>query len=244
MERRNGENDGLRCVLWHARGALVDPSLVQVLDQRGIAWKAWDSDLLAIAELCRTSDPGMANGAARIGHRTVFLLCEPARLDHLSDAMKAIERFRPAANVWVFDPSRTDKLAGLRPREVIERYAGASNGTPVSQSAAVAQATSSTAPSAPEDEVDDGPIAIRPRQDPPAPPPRVVRNAPPRLRLAGEGTLPPSVEDEVLNQPEEANLPAGMPRRNVAGMGAILTDEEVAMLLAAEDHTRRPPGVS
>ena len=239
MERRNGENDGLCCVLWHARGALVDPSLLQVLDQRRIVWKAWDSDLLAIAELCRTSDPGAANGAARIGHRTVFLLCEPARLEHLGDAMKAVERFRPAANVWVFDPSRTDRLAGLRPREVIERYApivpeGDASRSGSEQPPAPVDGTKAS------DEFDEGPIAIRPRLASPDAPSRVVRNAPPRLRLAGDGTLPPSIEDEVLNPHDDANPPGGMPRRNVAGMGAVLTDEEVAMLLAAEDPTRRP----
>ena len=40
----------IRCVLWHARGAVLPGALVAALDRPQVQWKAWDSEYLALAE--------------------------------------------------------------------------------------------------------------------------------------------------------------------------------------------------
>lgn len=227
MERRTGDATGgggmvgVRCVLWHARGATPHADLVQVLEMRGIGWKAWDSELLALAEVCRRVEDGNPSAGANLGHRVVLLLCEPGKLDGVREAMEALERYRPAANVWVFDPDRKDRLAGMRASEVAERYGRAE--APEADEADDESVERSPA-------LGNGPGVIAASMGA-----SVGRGPGPGLRLAGDGPLPPDEGEEL----GETNLPPAAGRRNVAGMRAVLTDEEVEMLLSSDDATRR-----
>ncbi len=105
-----------RCVIWHPRGSLPPDQLVQALDKPQLAWRAWDNDLLAFAEVCGEGRDSAVSGC-------VLLLVEPGRLANLGAVLDAVERFRPLTLAWIFDPTAEPALASLSLDEARRRFA-------------------------------------------------------------------------------------------------------------------------
>ena len=100
----------VRCILWHARGATLPGPLIAALDRPAIQWKAWDCDLLSLAELFRRdAAPDQLTSDARA---KVVLLVDPSRLQGLASVLDTIERYRARTPIWVFEGGASPKLSG------------------------------------------------------------------------------------------------------------------------------------
>ena len=155
-----------RCVIWHPRGSLPPDQLVQALDKPQLAWRAWDNDLLAWAEVCAEGRDPAVSGC-------VLLLVEPDRLANLGAVLEAVERFRPLTLAWVFDPKAEPALASLTPEEARRRFAPEAKAKVTTKRGTIrafAQAKGGAPPSPPPRLrlVDGDPVADAPT--PPAPP--------------------------------------------------------------------------
>ncbi len=183
----------------------------------------------------------------------VLIVTDPTNLDHLSAAYSAASEYAPRLETrvvcWWFDePSRRLRAADstdiarwgaglevvVKPgagKKLIERGAGANRATP---SAIKAEGQSATG-------AGDAKAATSGSAPVPTSSPSVAQQADdvaemflgkgrPSLRLAGEGTLPPSQEESENPRPGDIPAPTG-------GMGGMLTGEELAMLLDPD-----PPG--
>lgn len=183
----------------------------------------------------------------------VLIVTDPTNLDHLSAAYSAASEYAPRLETrvacWWFDePTRRLRAADVsdiarwgaglevvvKPgagKKLIERGLGANRATPgaskVERQGATGAADAKAASSA------SAPV--------PPPSPSMAQQADdvaemflgkgrPPLRLAGEGTLPPSQEESENPRPGDIPVPPG-------GMGGMLTGEELAMLLDPD-----PPG--
>ncbi len=153
---------GARCVVWHARGTGIPGELLAALDRKGVAWKAWDSEFLAVAELSRLG----------IEDRAIVIAVDPARLPHRDHTLEVLERYRPGVAVWAFDMEGERKLWASSAKEIREKYGEreASNPGPAASGgsskpalrlvgAGEADANSPTPTAAPSAEPGDGPPA-------------------------------------------------------------------------------------
>ncbi|MCC6968939.1 MAG: hypothetical protein IT434_01845 [Phycisphaerales bacterium] len=194
------------------------------------------------------------NGAIAVRPRIIVLIVtDPTNLDHLSAAYSAASEYAPRLETrvvcWWFDePSRRLRAADstdiarwgaglevvVKPgagKKLIERGAGANRATPSAikaegQSATGAgDAKASSSGSAP---VPTSSPSVSQQADDVAE--MFLGKGRPSLRLAGEGTLPPSQEESENPRPGDIPAPTG-------GMGGMLTGEELAMLLDPD-----PPG--
>lgn len=183
----------------------------------------------------------------------VLIVTDPTNLDHLSAAYSAASEYAPRLETrvvcWWFDePSRRLRAADstdiarwgaglevvVKPgagKKLIERGVGANRATPSAikaegQSATGAgDAKASSSGSAP---VPTSSPSVAQQADDVAE--MFLGKGRPSLRLAGEGTLPPSQEESENPRPGDIPAPTG-------GMGGMLTGEELAMLLDPD-----PPG--
>lgn len=110
-----GKADGapvVRCILWHAKHAVLPGSLIAAIDRPTMQWKAWDCDLLALSELFR---PDVAADALTSDARAkVLLLVDPARLAGIAAVLDTIERYRPATLLWVYEGGATPRLGSMQ----------------------------------------------------------------------------------------------------------------------------------
>jgi hypothetical protein len=198
-----------------------------------------DNEFAALAHLCaREGDP-----APRASEGTILLLVEPADLDAPVELVDALDRYAPGASIWVYDSRATPRLKALEPEDLSTWRVERAHDEPARPKAPV-------------------PVSA-PRTPQPAP----VRDQTPRLRLAGEGTLPaevppvqvvgPGVPDPVPDvkpkaQPSASEVPAPHPQppqpvpsvtpaptvAPVRPIHTLLSDEELAMLLSGEPEKR------
>jgi hypothetical protein len=218
----------VRCILWHPRSSVLHHALIAALDRPAIQWKAWDSDLLALAELFRPSTA--ADDLTLQARAKVLLLVEPTRLPGLLAVLDALERFRPDSLLWVFEGGDSPKLSSMSLLDVRRRFGSAA--------ASVAPPTKPAAPAvSPSFQIVTrvlGPIVPKPVA--PAAKPAATKSAaprpasPPPLRLAGEGTLPslPSDDPEPLSAAPRGDSPPPPDR----AASTLLSEEEIEMLLA------------
>lgn len=185
----------------------------------------------------------------------VLIVTDPTNLDQLSVAYSAAGRYMPrlGASVvcWWFDePTRRLRAADVsdmaRWGAGLEVVVKPGSGKKLIERGLGPRAPQAVAPSGPrvasgEEEKKAEPAASVPTDAPPKSASTLAQQADevaemflgkgkPNLRLAGEGTLPPSPEES--ENPRPGDIPAA-----TGGMGGMLTGEELAMLLDPD-----PPG--
>ncbi len=225
-----------RCVLLHPRSRPPRPELMAALARPSFRIFHCDNEFAALAHLCaREGDP-----APRADEGTILLLVEPGDLDAPVELVDALDRYVPGASIWIYDSRATPRLKALDPEDLTTWRVERAHVEP-------------PRPPTP------APIsAPRAPQTPPA------RDLTPRLRLAGEGTLPaevspvqvvgPGVPDPVPDvkpkaQPPAAEAPYQPPQpvssvtpaptvAPVRPIHTLLSDEELAMLLSGEPEKR------
>jgi hypothetical protein len=208
----------VRCILWHARGSILPGALIGALDRPSIQWKAWDCDLLTLAELFRPSiAPDTLTHDARA---KVVLLVDPARLAGLNLALDTIERYRPATPLWIYESGDSPRLVGMTLPEVraLVRPKSTPGATP---EPAIAHAPTLQIVTRPV-----GPIVPKPISAPKADHRR--SESPSALRLADGYDAPPRIADQGHEPEGEADsdpLPA-------EPASTLLSEAEIEMLLS------------
>ncbi len=243
-----------RCVIWTPRGRRAPAELVDVLERRGFSVAHAGSAHEAVGELCALACEGRDFSSARRGlgahdqqdddgnrrdadgpdpardaepRIIVLILTEPTKLEQLPAAYGAASVYGPRLDsrvvCWWFDePSRRLRAADASD---IARW---SAGLPVVVKAG-AGSPRRDMPTAGK-RATNGPPAPSAAQQADDVTEAFLGKGRPTLRLAGEGTLPPSPEESENPRPGDAPTPPG-------GMGGLLTGEELAMLLDPD-----PPG--
>lgn len=195
-----------------------------------------DNEFAALAHLCaREGDP-----APRADEGTILLLVEPGDLDAPVELVDALDRYVPGASIWVYDSRATPRLKALEPEDLSTWRVERAQDEPARPQVSV-------------------PVSA-PRTPQPAP----ARDQAPRLRLAGEGTLPAEVppvqvvghgvpdpvpDVKPKSQPPAAEAPFQPPQpvssvtpaptvAPVRPIHTLLSDEELAMLLSGEPEKR------
>jgi len=220
----------IRCVLWHARGAVLPGALVAALDRPQVQWKAWDSEYLALAEAMRFQGDALT----RETPARVLVLVEPSRLHGVDEVLMVLERLRPRAPLWVFEGGPKPSLQGMSAAEARARLAASK----VSANGASSETPRTVA-------VEAKPVAqvvtrriglVVPRPLGPRASPK-----PPPLRLAG--TAAESSTATPTGSPEPAPLPVKDDAPvDAHPAGTLLTEEEIEMLLSDRPTNGKAPG--
>ncbi len=226
----------IRCVLWHARGAVLPGALVAALDRPQVQWKAWDSEYLALAEAMRFQGDALT----RETPARVLVLVEPSRLHGVDEVLTVLERLRPRAPLWVFEGGPKPSLQGMSAAEAHARLAA---------SRVSANDANSGKPRTVAVEAKPVPQVVTRRIGLVVPKPLGARGSPkpppPPLRLAGTASgastaTPPG-------SPGPAAGPATLPVKDDASVdarpvGTLLTEEEIEMLLSDRPTNGKAPG--
>ncbi len=206
-----------RCVLWCASGTKPEPELVDALHRRReVETEVVNSGYEAFAVLCQR-----AAQAKVTGDHAVLLLVEPAKLGGAVRVMESAAIYAAASSTWAYDRSSPEKLRGVSIDDVAaiiqpKPAAQAWPGKPTESHTEVKVAGVITGPRpTPMSTGDSGIISSA-----------KVSIDPPQLRLTGGDAVPPAQEPDEPTPPPASHL---------------LTDEELAMLLASEpdDDGRR-----
>jgi hypothetical protein len=224
------ENSGrARCVVWRRRGTIVPDRLTDALSRSGCAAVHAESEFEAMVHLCR-------GGGNQVN---VLLVVEPQAQAAVGEVIDIVERYVPDAVLWAYEGVPTPQIRAV---SGVERVAwrgqpkgwlnGAANGAapPAKAEKRGPALTSATKQIADE--------AAHTRQ---------VKLSKPNLRLTGEGPAPREGATEVpSSKPPQAELKVAPASNNIPQNGAqgqetqperpshLLTDEELAMLLAIE----------
>jgi len=203
-----------RCVLWHPRGEAIPPELEAALRKPSLDVVPCDHDFAALAHLCAPRPAGEA---------AVLLLVEPTLLRGAVDVVTLAERHAPDVVLWVFESSAIPQIRA---------------GTAADLAPAPRPPTPPQVPKPPRPPLIDDPISSTTVR---------LHPGPPNLRLAGDGPLPisgaPPAKERTPSSPAPTEVgddasPGLLPRRSPS-IGNLLTDEELAMLLATDDDKRR-----
>lgn len=228
----------IRCVLWHARGAVLPGALVAALDRPQVQWKAWDSEYLALAEAMRFQGDALTHDTPA----RVLVLVEPSRLHGVDDVLTVLERFRPRAPLWVFEGGPKPSLQGMAAAEARARIAAAR--VPAPNNTSAPEPPRSVAVEAkPAPQVVTRriglvvPRPVGPRTPPKSPPP-------PPLRLAGAEpeasvSVPANSPEPVASSPPSPTKDEAIPEARPAG--TLLTEEEIEMLLSDRPPNGKAP---
>lgn len=246
----------IRCVLWHARGAVLPGALVAALDRPQVQWKAWDSEYLALAETMRFHGDALTHDTVA----RVLVLVEPSRLHGARAVLDVLERYRPKAPLWVFEGGPTPSLAGVTIAEAVRRIASGSpgqGGTASGAKGGVAHGVATPAPTsvpvirpAQADGVSPVPQVttrriglVVPRPLSPRGP--VKQAVPAPLRLAGTSHEAPADAATEPAKPEPASKPVPAvvpPPEDARPAATLLTEEEIEMLLSERPTNGKPGG--
>ncbi|MDX2016007.1 MAG: hypothetical protein SFY95_00035 [Planctomycetota bacterium] len=257
-----------RCVLWHPRDERPDADLIGALTRKGFGIQAASDGFAALARLC------VPLAGARHTPRSpaILLFQDPARLGPgaIAQTLAAAELYAPRATAWLFERPTGGSKAILRAVTPEDRAAWLA-ALPAKPSTVVAPATNQSPPPATNPAPAPSPRpSIITRSDTiarlgsaltPKPTTTFARAtfSPARLRLAGEGPLPPPADQQAEPQPSApaADQPAGPATATTAAPSTadssrsllaaaaggsvptshLLTDEELAMLLAHDPST-------
>lgn len=203
-------------MLWCPPGAAPEPELVDALQRRReVETEVVNSGYEAFALLCQR-----ATQAKTTGDHAVLLLVEPARLPGAVRVMESAAIYAAASSTWAYDRASAEKLRGVSIDDIAAisqpKPAQPWPGKPTDAHTEVKVAGVITGPK---------PAAISPGEG------GIISSArvsidPPQLRLTGS--------DEAIPTPAPSE-PSSTPPSH------LLTDEELAMLLASEpqDDGRR-----
>ncbi|GJQ29414.1 MAG: hypothetical protein HBSAPP03_12980 [Phycisphaerae bacterium] len=209
-----------RCIIWHPPNAPPRPELAAALNRPAFRVFRADNPHLAFAYLCSWS----AEVRPAPGESTILLLVEPDTLPHIATFLEIREQFEHEAALWIYERAATPILRMATSADLARWRAS----PPVNHDPAPRQAT----------------IA-----------------SPPALRLAGDGSLPPERSAPPADHDTPSPVPDVKPRGNgssqTAGsapdadapppepvrpsrapLSSLLSDEELAMLLALDPGKR------
>lgn len=221
-----------------------------MLERRGFRVAHAQCSHEAVGEVCAFAHEELEGREVR-SRTVVLILTEPASLEHLAKAYHAITTYCPRAACWWFDgASRRLRATDI---SAIARW---SAGLEVVVKAKSAPGSGGATVRVPQHSMQ---AVMQPVPQPPRSVPAASRIGPPggplaspgeaeevvdaflgkgggrpTLRLAGEGTLPPSTEESENPLPGDSNGPSNS---QGSGFGGMLTGEELAMLLDPD-----PPG--
>lgn len=229
----------IHCVLWHGAEAPPTPELTALLAQRGLSIETCTDPYSAAARVCRhqraararRDDP--AHAAVDPG-TLVLLLCEPSRLCMRAGVARVLELHAPRTVCWIYE-----HRAGPTLRTVPIGRIGA-DPADVPPSADPADVPGATGPtigpasgpaSGPAIGFGSGPAPVR------APGPMATGRQPPRLSLAGGPAVEP--DERPINHTGAGSDRGESTPKGPINSASLLTDEELAMLLADDDPT--PP---
>ncbi len=239
-----------RCVLWHAPATAPSKELLESLDARQVVVTACTDSYRAMALVCqleRANDrriakaaheqhhPGVPvdapgagaalSGAAGVSGGTaqrdalVLLLVSPADLEDATPVVEAVKRYAPRTACWWYDQRANPRLRAVVEGDVASwQRMSAPRARPSPQ---------------PPDESPANPSIRSPFVGAPSGRPGPVASPRTPLRLTGHPDLPsePAPPSQPgVRRPEAAGADAAA--RPADRPGLILTDEEMAMLLA------------
>jgi len=183
----------------------ASPDLLQALERRSLRLFAGADRCKAMARLCL---------ASREGGPVVLLVDRPALVAQTHEFVAAAHRYVPGLTVWVFDPAARPQLAAY-----VEPEESEADEVPLAASAVSSRATT--------------PLTrdTRPPRDGGVPSGPMFRSGP-KLRLTDDppvdrGARESGPEASENDAAEGAAVPGG-------GLSSLLSDEELAMLLADE----------
>lgn len=210
-----------RCIIWHPAHKPPRPELVAGFNRPPFrVFKAADP-FRAMATICSWSEACRPQP----GESTILLLVEPSELPDLRAFLDAREHYAAAAEVWVYESAGMTPLRKASAAEVARWRA----------------APESSAPPQPVPSVRTAPSLATPALTP-------------ALRLAGDGPLPPERRVEPLDGETPSPVPDVKPKAPAADAArpspdtppprpapaTLLTDDELAMLLALDVPSRKP----
>lgn len=234
-DRRDVGSNGDRCVVWHPRGVVPDGELLTALARRGMTVLCCDNRCEAFARVC-TLGAQRAPAPAGDASRTILLLSDPERLRGVAEVVALAERYAPRAICGVFKSAGDRGIRAVTPEDT-ERWARAvqPGAAPIvtlaRHLAARTAAGSAVRTRSPDDAGAAGAASL------------AAAISGPRLRLTGEGQLPPAPEPEGTDDlgrlgpsgraaPSENQVPGG--EKAGAPPSLLITDQELAMLLAKD----------
>lgn len=244
-----------RCVLWHPRDERPDADLIGALTRKGFGIQAASDGFGALARLCAP----VAGTRSVPRAPAILLFQDPARLGPgaIAQTLAAAELYAPRATAWLFERASASTKAVLRAVTPEDRAAWLA-ALPAKPPTVVAPAATPAATPPPRPNIVTRPDALARLGSSPAPKPTTTfartTFSPARLRLAGEGPLGPSEPEtpstpapQADPPPASENPPASPTGAFLAGAAAmsgasvptshLLTDEELAMLLAHDPST-------
>lgn len=204
-------NAKARCVLWCAPGTSPEPELLDALRRRReVETEVVNSGYEAFALLCTR-----AAQAKSTGDHAVLLLVDPAKLGGAVRVMESAAIYAASASTWAFDRASQEKLRGVTLDDIAALGNGQSTpawpGKPTESHTEVKVAGVINGPQAAASQIGESNIVASAR----------VPINPPTLRLTGSDPIAPPPASAT---PEQPPTPASH----------LLTDEELAMLLASE----------
>lgn len=205
----NTSNGRAACVVWRPRGTPVPDGLPDALARAGCHAIDADNEYEALAHLQRV----------RTGP-SALLLVDPLQLAHLDELLTLAESHATLPVLWKFESGPSPHISAVTQPE------RASWAAPVP---APAQPASTPAP------IPDPPVIAGKLTRQVEPTHKAKQPQPPRLRLAGVPPAPPSIEPK----PASASYNGSAGTLECEGEApapsrGLLTDEELAMLLAPE----------
>lgn len=217
-----------RCVLWHAPGAPAPANLLASLQKRHLEVIDCTDPFAATAQLCLLQRRAAARGArAAAAAPFILLIVFPASLPDAVDVVRAAERYAPGAVCWLYEigpeGEANPTLRRIVPEDV-QTWANRPSpaAPPASRAAPRLQLTPAHEAPAP---AAAAPVAPAPAvADKPTPPTPAARSRP--IELPAPTPAPRSRPTE-----SAARAPEHRSRDH-----PILTNEELAMLLADDVH--------
>lgn len=211
-----------RCVVWRERGTVIPAQLERALVGAGCVGVHVKSEFEAVVQLCKAE-----SGEAP----KVLLVVEPAQMSNVGEVLELVERYVPGVLLWAYESSPAERIRAVtdeeraswrvKPKGWLEedgptpepRVDVAAPGNPVEPEAGEARSIKIN----PGGGGGGGSRARAGRG-----------TSGPRLKLAGEGPI------EVVKSDNAPPVQAGEPETPDLRAGHMLTDEELAMLLAIE----------
>lgn len=217
-----------RCVLWSPQESSPSPELTAVLAARGVTISLATNRFEAVAmlvEMERLARPPTP-GAPR-AFPAILIVDRPAELVAAPDVVRVAGRYAPRVAIWSFEPARTPRLAAVRAQDL----------------ARWEDPPTPAAPEPPEIHV----VSQSPHGAPFAGPQE------PLLKLAGDGSFPipaavsaaraarTAEHDQELQLVGDVQAPLIADAGHVVapGLAGVLSDEELAMLLADDPPSQR-----
>jgi hypothetical protein len=220
-----------RCVVWRGRGQPVPPGLSDALERTGCIATHADNEFEALAKLA----------TATHDHINILLVIEPAAQPALAELLDIVERHAPAAVLWAYEGTPTPQIRAIGSVERSAWRTKPSAWPAAPQPSAPPKLKLQSPQPTPAER--RGPVLnpVTPRIADDARTTRQMKISKPNLRLIGDNagpTPPPSQpEPELKAAPASGKLPSQEPlepETPPARPSHLLTDEELAMLLAIE----------